>query len=224
MAWSLLHDQGPESEDAVTANFHIGPAPLRGAVSYSRQGARRPASGRSANAPLAWHDAARDEPARELLANTLCSACDLIGAERGFVLVLREETTLEVACTRGLPSQELLDLLFGVAARALHSALAKSSKGLGDAEGVLLSETGTIPEPCAPAVVSLPLDLGSRQRGALCLLRAAEPRTLSELDFEILAALAGQAELALASASQRRALSRLEASLQAVASAPTSTR
>lgn len=213
---------GPKLEDAVAANFRTNAVHLHGASGYSRQSVlrRRPADARRSDIPLAWHDAARDEPARQLLANTLISACDLIGAERGFVLVLRDETTLEIACTRALQHQELLDSLLGVAARALHRTLAWSELGLADCAGILLPCPEAAAESGAAAVVSLPLQPGPRQRGALCLLRGAARRCLSDLDFEILGALAGQAELALGAASQRCALSRLEASLTAAAPAP----
>lgn len=163
---------------------------------------------------LAWHDAAHDQPARDILNNVLRSACELIGAARGFVVVLREETRLEVACTRRLRPRELLDPLLGIAARPLHSALAQREIGLGDADGMLCAAQPV--EPVSPAVVSLPLDLGAHQRGALVLLNETAPRALSTLDLEILGALASQAELALAAASQQCALSRLEARLNAL--------
>ncbi len=195
----------------MTANL-IDPMQQRGTVGYSRQNGRRRRSvdARRNESLLTWHDAAHDKPASELLANTLGSACDLIGAQRGFVLVLCEETTLEIACTRHLPTDELLDCLLGSAARALHRALALAEPGLAGSDGNLLSSGCA---DAAPAIVSLPLDLGLRQRGAMCLLRDDTPRCLSKLDFEILAALSGQAELALAAASQHCALSRLKARL-----------
>ncbi len=206
----------------MAAYFRTTAVHLNGAAGYSRQSAprRRSAEARRSDIPLAWHDAARDEPACELLSNTLGSACELIDARSGFVLVLREETTLEIACTRALQPQELLDCLLGVAARALHRTLAWSEPGLADGEGTLLRRTEGTAECGVPAVVSLPLHLGLRQRGALCLMRSGAQRALSELDFEILEALAGQAELALGAASQRCALSRLEASLTAAAPTP----
>lgn len=171
---------------------------------------------RNTEPTLCWHAAAHDIPAQELLRNTLRSACDLIGAERGFVVVLREETTLEVACARQMAPREMLDTMLGRAARALHRALTLRETGLCDERGnTLAAHPG---DHSAAAVVSLPLELGVRQRGALCLLRACAQRALSSLDFEILEALAGQAALALAAASQQSALHRLEASLNATPS------
>ncbi|HEX4895019.1 MAG TPA: GAF domain-containing protein [Solimonas sp.] len=187
----------------------------------SKAGVRRRRAGSlRTRMPMDWHPAAHDEPAQEILRNTLRSACELIGAERGFVIALREDVALEIACTRAMRQHELLDAVLGPAARALHRTLSEQAIGLADASGQALPMLDGYFEHNAPAVVSLPLEVGPRQRGALCLLRADAPRTLSDLDFEILEALAGQAALALAAASQQNALSRLAASLHGFAAVP----
>ena len=68
-------------------------------------------------------------------------------------------------------------------------------------------------EERAPAVLCVPLDLGPQLSGVLCLLRREQPRRLSDLDLEIVQALAEQAALAIGAASHSSALSRLRASL-----------
>ncbi len=205
----------------MTATRRFIIAPMRDVLGITRKSltgrSRRQGSADHRSLDLGWHDIAQDQPARTILNNTLRSACDLIGADRGFVVVLREETTLEVASIRGLRPRDLLDPLLGLAARSIHCALAQRQIGLGDPAGLPMPcpppASGDIPPP---TVVSLPLELGARQRGALVLLNERKPRALSALDFEILGALAGQAELALAAASQQCALSRLEARLNAL--------
>src|SRR3546814_15269721 len=80
--------------------------------------------------------------------------------------------------------------MLGMAARALHRTLLESSRGLACPRGELLVEPA---HAAAPAVISLPLELGPNRCGAFCLLRKDQERGLSELDFDILDALAGQA-------------------------------
>lgn len=164
-------------------------------------------------AGIAWAAATADDDALQVLHNTLRSACSVIGAHGGFVVQLRDDTVLEIACAHALPGQEVLDAVLGMAARALHRTLLESSRGLACPRGELLVEPAHV---AAPAVISLSLELGPNRRGAFCLLRKDHERGLSELDFEILDALAGQAALALAASCQRTALSRLEASLSAI--------
>src|SRR3546814_9340320 len=81
--------------------------------------------------------------------------------------------------------------MLGMAARALHRTLLESSRGLACPRGELLVEPA---HAAAPAVISLPLELGPNRCGAFCLLRKDQERGLSELDFEILDALAGRSE------------------------------
>lgn len=196
------------------SNRHRSFAPLRGVRTLPRSALRRRrvAPQESALAGIAWAPATADDDALQVLHNTLRSACSVIGAHGGFIVQLRDDTVLEIACAHALPGQDVLDAVLGVAARALHRTLLESNLGLACPRGELLIEPA---HRSAPAVVSLPLELGPNRQGAFCLLRRNPERGLSELDFEILEALASQAELALAAACQRTALSRLEASLSA---------
>ncbi|MFT4047496.1 MAG: GAF domain-containing protein [Solimonas sp.] len=186
-------------------------AHLRGVRAFSRLvlRRRRPAQREHTPAGIAWASTSASDTVQQILSNTLRSACGVIGAHGGFVVQLRDDTVLEIACAHALPGQAVLDAVFGSAARALHRALLDARRGLAGAGGELLAES----QQDAPAVISLPLELGQHRQGAFCLLRENAGRKLSALDFEILDALADQAALALAAACQRSALSRLEASL-----------
>lgn len=201
-------------------NYRSSAANTRGAASLMQQSGRRRLTRRRLHEAIAWHSHTASEPAREVLRNTLRSACEVIGAERGFILQTREDPVLEVVGTHGVKRQDLLDLVIGCASPALHRALIGGELGLADRSGVVQPQLDGSFEENAPAVVALPLELSGRQRGVLCLLRNAPARVLSELDIEILEALADQAALALRAASQESALSRLAASLQAFTTRP----
>ncbi len=199
---------------------HRPPVAPRGAPSLPQiTHRRRPAPARSPHQGIAWAGSG-SEPAQEVLRNTLRSACEVIGANRGFVLQTGENAGLEVACSHQIRPRELLDMVLGRAARALHEAMIGETLGLADRVGMPLPRLDGSFEENAPAVVALPLDLGARQRGVLCLLRTDNPRALSELDLEILQALAEQAALALRAAHQESALSKLAASLHGFAPRP----
>lgn len=175
---------------------------------------RRPMAQRALHDSIAWNDACGDEPAQSVLQNTLNSACAVIGAQQGFVLLLRDDSTLEVACAQNLQPSQLLDVVLGNASRALHHALSEHAPGLANAAGTLLTVSADGERPM-PSIIAMPLDLGPCQRGVLCLLSGEPPRALSTLDLEILGALSEQASLAMRAANQHSALSRLAASLRA---------
>jgi GAF domain-containing protein len=195
--------------------------PVSGTLQMHTAGARRrrPPAQRALHDSIAWNDACGDEPAQSVLQNTLRSACAVIGAQQGFVLLLRDDSTLEVACAQNLQPRQLLDFVLGSAARALHHALTDHVPGLADASGTLLAPAHDGERP-SPSIIAMPLELGSRHRGALCLLSGEPPRTLSTLDLEILGALSEQASLAMRAANQHSALSRLAASLRAFTPQP----
>ncbi len=169
---------------------------------------------RGLQSAIAWGSDA-SEPAQQVLRNTLRSACEVIGADAGFTLQTREDAVLEVACAHVLAPQQLLDAVLGRAAAALHKAMVGGELGLADRHGAALAD-----RELPAAVVALPLDLGSRQHGVLCLLRSGEARCLSDLDLEILDALADQTALALRASNQQSALSKLAASLNALTPEP----
>lgn len=199
------------------SNRHRSFAPPRGVRKFpsSALRRRRVTPQETSPADIAWAPATGDDDALQVLRNTLRSACCVVGAHGGFVVQVRDDTVLEIACAHALPGQDVLDAVLGMAARALHRTLLESARGLACPRGELLIEPAHV---AAPAVVSLPLELGPNRQGAFCLLRKNHERELSELDFEILEALAGQAALALSASCQRTALSRLEASLSSAES------
>ncbi len=174
---------------------------------------------RGLQSAIAWTwTGSASEPAQQVLSNTLRSACEVIGADAGFTLQTRDDAVLEVACAHHLAPPQLLDAMLGRTAAALHRALVLGELGLTDTNGSVLPTAET--EQRAPAVVALPLELGRNQRGVLCLIRSGAPRHLSDLDLEILGALADQAALALRASNQHSALSRLAASLDALTPRP----
>jgi GAF domain-containing protein len=192
---------------------HRSPVTPRGAAAIPQRNYRRRLLLRGLQSAIAWAGAS-SEPAQQVLSNTLRSACEVIGADAGFTLQTRDQSVLEVACTHRLSRPQVLDALLGRAAGALHRALFSGDLGLSDAGGAALPTTES--EQRAPDVVALPLELGRGERGALCLIRSGAPRHLSDLDLEILGALADQAALALRASNQQSALSRLAASLDAL--------
>jgi GAF domain-containing protein len=197
---------------------HRSPVVRRGAATVPKQSLqRRRQLLRGLRSAIAWAGAT-SEPAQQVLSNTLRSACEVIGADAGFTLQMRDQSVLEVACTHRLTRPQVLDALLGHAASALHRALVSGDIGLADGSGLVLATAES--ENRAPAVVALPLELGRNEHGALCMIRTGEPRHLSDLDLEILGALADQAALALRASNQQSALSRLAASLDALTTKP----
>lgn len=154
-----------------------------------------------ASAPIAWAPACGDLTARQIVANSLRSACGLVGARGGFLIVLREQRQLDIIAAHALTPREVLDLALGLAAPALHRVLLEPDDRDAD------------PPDTAAELLAVPVKLGMQNRGALCLWRDAAPRALGALEIEILDALAGQAALALAADSQRDALTQLHAHL-----------
>lgn len=155
------------------------------------------------------------EPAEQILADILRSALDVTGAAQGFIIVSREGAVLEVASHCNIRPEEIMDASLRLAALPLHGALRENRPSAADSQGRALPIFDGYFETNDPAVLCLPLDLGLRQRGALCVLRQVGARKLSELDLEIVQALAEQAALAIGAACNHTALTRLEASLSA---------
>jgi GAF domain-containing protein len=206
-------------EDLTLLNHRL-PAVPRGVVAFpQRVNRRRRQLLRGLQSAIDWTwTGTASEPAQQVLSNTLRSACEVIGADAGFTLQTRDDAVLEVACAHQMAPPQLLDALLGRAAGALHRALVCGDLGLADSSGAVLPTAET--EQRAPTVVALPLELGRNERGTLCMIRSGAPRHLSELDLEILGALAGQAALALRASNQQSALRRLAASLDALTPEP----
>ena len=155
------------------------------------------------------------EPVEQILCDILASAAEVTGADQAFFLVSREGSVLEVACARNIRPAEVMDLVLTRAAATVHRALREGQLSGADGAGRPMPVYDGFFEANAPAVLCVPLDLGLRQSGAMCLIRCKNPRRLSELDLEITQALAEQAALAIGAACHHSALTRLEASLNA---------
>lgn len=181
---------------------------------YARM--RRRADSRRERVPLAvteLHRATAYEPVRQILQDILRSASGVLGAAQAFFLVSRGGSVLEVACSHGIEPDEVMNAVLLQAAQPIHSALRERILAGGDLQGCVLPLLDGSFEHCAPAVLCVPLDLGPRLSGVMCLLRRQQPQQLSDLDLEIVQALAEQAALAIGAASHSSALSRLQASL-----------
>jgi GAF domain-containing protein len=155
-------------------------------------------------------------PAHDVLGSILTSACELIAAEQGFMLVARGDTVLEIACTRRMRPGDVMRTVLGRAGPAVQQTLHERRTACADAHGHLIPMCDGFFEANAPALLCLPLDLGARDAGVLCLIRRGK-RRVNDLDWEILQALSDQAALAIGAASHQTALSALEASLAAIA-------
>lgn len=171
---------------------------------------------RALSYPIDWRTGQADAAATTILNNTLQSACRTIGADHGFMLLLRDERSLEVACAYAIAPREVMDVVFGSPGQALQRALFDHSLGLADREGKpLCHPPGSTSKEC-PTTVAVPLDIDAQTLGVMCLIRQSSTRCLSLLDLELLEAFTEQASLALRAMQQQSALSRLSASLNAL--------
>lgn len=159
------------------------------------------------------------EAVRHTLGEILRSASGVVGAAQAFLLVARGDTVLEVAATHDIPPSEVINAVLLQASLPIHTAMREHIIAAGDLQGCVLPLLENALDRCAPAVLCVPLDLGPRQSGVLCLLRTQQPHRLSDLDLEIVQALAEQASLAIGAARHSSALSRLQASLSRLAPA-----
>lgn len=157
------------------------------------------------------------ETVEQILKDILRSAAQVLGAEQGFFLVSRSEAVLELAQAQNIRPAEVIDTVLSKAALPVHASLREKKLAGADFNGDMLPIHDGLFENNSPAILCVPLDLGLRQSGVLCLLRRHQLRKLTGLDLEIVQALAEQAALAIGAASHSSALSRLEASLSAPA-------
>lgn len=146
---------------------------------------------------------AAEEGLPALLRRVLAAVGELVGAERGFVLLRRPDGELEVAATSGLEAAELGLAEFSGSAGAVERALAS---GAPVAANDVLADTGTGRLGARPSVlaggiralVCVPLRVLERTIGAVYADSRKPGAAFTELDVEILEALAHQAALAIA--------------------------
>lgn len=134
-----------------------------------------------------------------LLSRVLDSVLELSGAERGFVLLTRPGGDLEVAATAGLDAGELGDEEFAGSAGAVERALASGRPVVAsDAQDdAVLASRPSVAGAGIRALVALPLEVLGRRIGAVYADSRTPGSAFTELDVEILEALAGHAALAV---------------------------
>lgn len=159
------------------------------------------------------------ESVQQTLQDIQRSVAALVGASQAFILTCREDSALEIASTHNIRVTQAMDLALSQATLPLHAALRGKMLVTGDLNGYAPATLPGNHSSLIPAALCVPLDLGPRMKGALCLLRRGQPQHMSDLDLEIVQALAEQAALAICAASHSNALSRLQDSLSTLAPA-----
>jgi hypothetical protein len=137
-----------------------------------------------------------------LLPQVVASMLALTGAERGFVLLAGPEGELEVAARSGLSWEDLQAAEFGGSLGAVQRALATgapvvSTDVRSDAE---LGERASIVDQGIRTLLCVPVYALDRLIGAMYADSRKPGAAFTELDLEILEALAAQAGLAIAAA------------------------
>ncbi len=139
---------------------------------------------------------------QELLARAVASMLGLTNAERGFALLVGDDGGLEVAARSGLSWDDLRAAEFGGSAGAVEQALA-SGRAVVTTDARADAELGVRPSIVAGgirALVCVPIQALDRRIGVLYADSRKPGAAFTELDLEILEALAGQAGLAVAAA------------------------
>ncbi len=136
----------------------------------------------------------------ELLPRVVTSMLELTNAERGFLLLAGPEGDLEVAARSGLSWEDLHAAEFGGSFGAVRRALASdapvvSADARSDAE---LGERASIVETGIRALLCVPVHALDRLIGVMYADSRKPGAAFTELDLEILEALAAQAGLAIA--------------------------
>lgn len=145
---------------------------------------------------------ARFDPAaglEALLREVLRSILDVSSAERGFVVLTRPEGGLELVASVGVAADDLLDPRFEGSAGAVERALATGRPvTLADASlDTVLGERPSIVEGRVRTLVCLPLFVMDRLLGVVYADSREPGARFSELDVDILSALASHAGLAI---------------------------
>ena len=168
-----------------------------------------------------------------ILQGLLESVVQLSGAERGFVLLARGDGDLAVAAASGLAAFDLGAAEFSGSIGAVERALATgravavadalADPALGGRESVarggiraLVCMPLSPPPPPPPAPVERGAAFEGRRLGVLYADSSAPGSAFTELDAEILEALASQAALAIAAARLDEEVERLLAEVEAV--------
>jgi putative methionine-R-sulfoxide reductase with GAF domain len=136
----------------------------------------------------------------ELLARVMASMLELTGAERGFLLLAGDDGELEVAARSGLSWDDLRAAEFGGSVGAVERCLEDgrpvvSTDTRADAE---LGSRASVVQGGIRALLCVPVQALDRTTGVMYADSRRPGAAFTELDLEILEALAAQAGLALA--------------------------
>jgi len=137
---------------------------------------------------------------QELLARVVTSMLGLTNAERGFVLLRGEDGGLEVAARSGISWDDLRAAEFDGSAGAVERTLA-SGRAVVSADAQADAEMGARPSVIAGgirALLCVPVQTLDRRLGVMYADSRRPSAAFTELDLEILEALAAQAGLAIA--------------------------
>jgi pSer/pThr/pTyr-binding forkhead associated (FHA) protein len=154
----------------------------------------------------------------DLVRGLLDSAVQLCGADRGFVLLARGDGELAVAAASGLVTGDLAAADFsgsiGAVERALSTGRAvATSDALADPA---LGGRASVAREGIRALVCVPVAVLDRRLGALYADSRRPGSAFTDLDVEILEALAAQAALALAAARLDEEVGQLLADVEAI--------
>jgi pSer/pThr/pTyr-binding forkhead associated (FHA) protein len=139
---------------------------------------------------------------KELLARVVASMLSLANAERGFLLLAGEGGALEVAARSGISWDDLRSAEFGGSVGAVERVLADgrpvvSSDAARDAE---LGGRASVVAGGIRALLCVPVQVLDRRIGVMYADSRKPGAAFTELDLEILEALAAQAGLAIEAA------------------------
>ena len=137
---------------------------------------------------------------QELLARVVTSMLGLTNAERGFVLLRDEDGGLVVAARSGISRDDLRAVEFSGSTGAVERALA-SGRAVVSADAQADAEMGARPSVAAGgirALICVPVQMHDQRIGVMYADSRRPGAAFTELDLEILEALAAQAGLAIA--------------------------
>jgi GAF domain-containing protein len=142
----------------------------------------------------------------------------LCGADRGFVLLARGDGELAVAAASGLVTGDLAAADFSGSIGAVERALA-SGRAVATSDALAdpaLGARASVASKGIRALVCVPVTVLDRRLGALYADSRRPGSAFTDLDVEILEALASQAALALAAARLDEEVGQLLADVEAI--------
>jgi hypothetical protein len=152
---------------------------------------------------------------RELLDRLLTSVMQVVGADRGFLLLTHPDGDLRLARVSGLAEEDLAGEEFGGSLSASRQAMAERQPVIcyDASSDTRLSNRPSVQSGGIRLLVCLPLVVLDRVTGVVYADSREPGRELTELDVEILEGLASYAALALAVAGLQDEVEGLEGAL-----------